>query len=965
MYDKALYYGYSAELIKKLKISRKELKASVSMDEKYSSIILEADKSFAEGKLERAKELYNTAMLYNSKSEYPLQRLNSVDSIYSSKALSMWNNYRTHISIADSLFAQLNYPKAKENYELSLGYRPNDVYAFQKIQIIDSIIDATRREEQLARKKAERKAKEIQDRERSDEKEKLQLKEAKEKTNEINSNTIEEKQKENKNYRQLIRTADQFFADQNYVEAKTFYQKAIRINSFDDYAKLRIKAIDSLSARNLTERIVLEDNELKNTDTLFFLDTVESEIRVREILIELNSESLLSNPGKQASLFNEMGNIYQNEYNLNEAIKYYEQSKQAFQKSGDKKGELAAINNIATAYYDSGRYDKSLEQYRSSLKLAHKLNDIETVASIQFNIASVYKTTYQFDDAIDYFEKSIDSKKQTGELEELNSIYKTLGNTYYEKSDFKNAIKQYEKSLDLEIQHQNKAEMASTMNNLGVAHYNDGNFEKALEYYQQSLQETRVSKNDKERAITLNNIGNINFDWKKYAEAISYYEQSIELKQSLNFKEGIAVSLHNIGNAVAELNRTNDAIEHYNSSLEIAKEVNYTEVIYRNYKAFANLYEGAGNYKKALEYYKLFSKFQIRNIGNKIQISEIKEQYETTKRVVKSLKRELRRHKLIARYEAERASDEIRIRDLEIKSRTEQLARQRLLIFTFIAGFVVILFFSLLITRQYQQKNKAFELIAAQKVQITDSIAYASKIQRAVLPPDKVISGLIPQYFILNMPRDVVGGDFFWITKKSAKTVIAIADCTGHGVPGGFMSMLGVSILNEIISRDEVNLPHEILNLLRSRLIDALHQKSRNAEAMDGMDISLAIIDFKENTLEFSGAYNSMYLVRDKELLMLKADKIPVGLRKLHKSFETQNIKLFKNDMLYLTTDGYADQLGHETKKRFLLSRFKGTLIEVHNKPVMEQEQEMKKTIKEWQGNLDQTDDILVMGIKI
>ncbi|MCK4663789.1 MAG: SpoIIE family protein phosphatase [Bacteroidales bacterium] len=262
--------------------------------------------------------------------------------------------------------------------------------------------------------------------------------------------------------------------------------------------------------------------------------------------------------------------------------------------------------------------------------------------------------------------------------------------------------------------------------------------------------------------------------------------------------------------------------------------------------------------------------------------------------------------------------------------------------------------------------KKAEEKIIKQKEEITDSIVYAKRIQNALFPSKEIMDTTISQYFVLDMPRGIVSGDFYWFSKIKDKIVISVADCTGHGVPGAFMSMLGVSFLNKIVNEKGIIKPNEILDRLRNNVIISLHQTGEAGEANDGMDIALIAIDKKSNILEYAGANNSVYLIRNNELTEIFADKMPICIyREIETPFSCQKISIQTGDMLYLFTDGYVDQFGGSKGRKFLYKNFKNLLKEIHKLPVNEQKKLLKDRLIKWKEGYDQIDDILIMGIKI
>jgi len=248
---------------------------------------------------------------------------------------------------------------------------------------------------------------------------------------------------------------------------------------------------------------------------------------------------------------------------------------------------------------------------------------------------------------------------------------------------------------------------------------------------------------------------------------------------------------------------------------------------------------------------------------------------------------------------------------------------------------------------------------------ITHSIRYAQYIQNTVIRMNANISKVFPEYFIFFRPKDLVSGDFYWIHTVKDKIIIAVMDCTGHGVPGALMSMIGITLMNEIVKYQKITQPDLILNHLREKVIESLGQKRKKAEAQDGMDGTIINIDHRKNNMQFSGANNTMYLIRDHEPIHLCGDRMPISYYERMKDFTNIDIDLQKGDMLYLFTDGYPDQFGGEHYKKFKSIRFKEMLLKVHEKTTSEQKKIIIQTFEDWKGDHEQIDDVTVLGIKI
>lgn len=263
-------------------------------------------------------------------------------------------------------------------------------------------------------------------------------------------------------------------------------------------------------------------------------------------------------------------------------------------------------------------------------------------------------------------------------------------------------------------------------------------------------------------------------------------------------------------------------------------------------------------------------------------------------------------------------------------------------------------------------RRQAEEKVRKQKESIESSIKYAKRIQNAVLPSRERINNVLQDHFIMFRPRDIVSGDFYWINEIGNKTYIVAADCTGHGVPGAFMSMLGISLLNEIINKGHCTKASEILNELRSRVKITLSQTGKDREAKDGMDMALCIIDKETLMMHYAGAYNPLYLVRNNELITYKADRMPIGIYIREKeSFTNYEIQLLEGDKFYIFSDGYPDQFGGEKGMKLSSKNLKQKIMSVQNLPMLAQKAAFENFFDEWKGKLDQVDDIVLIGISI
>ena len=258
------------------------------------------------------------------------------------------------------------------------------------------------------------------------------------------------------------------------------------------------------------------------------------------------------------------------------------------------------------------------------------------------------------------------------------------------------------------------------------------------------------------------------------------------------------------------------------------------------------------------------------------------------------------------------------------------------------------------------------DMINEKNSNILASIKYASEIQNAVLTPVELIDALLPDNFILSLPKDIVSGDFYWLAKKEGKIIFVVADCTGHGVPGAFMSLLGITLLNDIVNIQGITRPDAIVTKLRDRVINSLQQGRKEITTSDGMDLSLCVLDQRQQRIQFTGAVNDMVFIRDNKMETIKADRLSVCFEPIiSDQFTVKEIEYQEGDVFYLFTDGYQDQFGGDFDKKFLRQHFYVTLMEIHKKPMLQQKEILESKLRDWIGENVQTDDVTVMGIRL
>ena len=492
-------------------------------------------------------------------------------------------------------------------------------------------------------------------------------------------------------------------------------------------------------------------------------------------------------------------------------------------------------------------------------------------------------------------------------------------------------------------------------------------YDSALIYFEKSL---TVFENTANIASTLNIIGRIYSEKGDYNTAIKYHQEALEMAVRDSFQVEIVQILLGFAETYKKQGNPRLAINYFDRAKTIAEEIGFNYELKVAYEGLAFTYVELFDYQTAFNYLSL-----LRNIEKTIYNIETDDKIRN----------------LMFSYQLEKKENQIELQKSQIVAKDATIKQQKAYRNALAAGFLAIFLIIIVIVYAYIQKrrdnkkiteqnekileaNEEFkvlnEAISKHNNEIIDSINYAQRIQSALLPPETYITELLNENFIFYKPRDIVSGDFYWIKQVNQYIVLAAADCTGHGVPGALMSMLGMSYLNEIVQRREITQANHVLNELRKQIKYSLRQHGQRDESKDGIDIALCVLDIKNNMMQYSGAYNPLYLIRDiqgnPELKEIKADPMPLGYyHGKDKAFTNHDIQLEMGDTFYIFSDGFIDQKGGEDNKKFMSKNFKKLLLEIHDQPMVDQKDILDKTLTDWMGENSQIDDVLVIGVRV
>jgi len=995
-YDRILEYSpdnkQASDRIKEIK---KILKKDKNFERNYNDIIKKGDDLILVKSFSEAKDCFKKAKVLKPDDLYPGNRLYYIDSLITRLYDTNKKDYDKYIVTGDKKFIVKEYDSAQIDYEKASQLIPDEQYPKKQLANIQASKAAEQKQKMDAAKAEETKFNNFVKKadvqlEKSDfpgaintYKQALNIRpedtyclSQKGKAEKMFTASINEKFKKarEKNYTDTVIIADKAFYSKDYQKAMDLYSEALSIKPNEEYPAKRIKEISllinpklDLTTRQVTENTSEKEDQNKDGSQKKLIEKLSAD-KINKLLYSAVEQEKKGNIEEACKIYFDIAGIFHNNEQLGKALEYLNKALDLYKSKNDKAGQTKVLNEMATVFYETGQYKETILTYKEIIELKKELGDIKGEGDILTELGTILENTYQYDNASEAFTLALNIRQQLKDKEGISEICKRLGGIYYNQNDYKKSVDYYKQALDIASASNNRDLKGGLLNSLGVTFYRMGKYDDALKFYSQSIIVDNEIGNKMNLSLTYNNIGNVNFDWNKFEKAIDYYEKSLKLKREINFEEGIAVSLFNIGNTYLELKNLSKALEFLNSGLSLAKKLKFREVIQQSYKALSRLYEVTHDFREAMNSYKAFVSVMGPGMIIEGQISEMNEMYERESKMIKSLRHELQKQKLLYDFEAMQRfqkQKELQFKDLELKQQQAKIIKQRiLLMFTLIclgfAGIMALQFF-----RRFREKKHYSELIGFQKQQISESIAYASRIQKAVMPPGDLLSSFFPESFLFNKPKDYVSGDYFYITVKKDKIYFAVADCTGHGVPGAFMSMLGISLIKDVIDRDQELTTSEILNKLRDELINSLHQTGREDEAKDGIDIALCVIDRNTMQLEYSGANNPCYIIRNREIIELKADRMPIGIHPDIKPFTSHQVTLESNDFIYLFSDGFRDQIGEETDKKFKIGQFNNLLISIHSIPPSLQASILEERLNSWKGKMDQTDDILIMGIKV
>ena len=644
-----------------------------------------------------------------------------------------------------------------------------------------------------------------------------------------------------------------------------------------------------------------------------------------------------------------------------------------------KKFYASTFNNIGYLHNMKNDLFKAEQYYLKSIKVMEELGDIKGLAAGYNNMGYVYKTQGNTSKAVDFYHKSLALYEKCGELYGIGNAFNNLAVIIHKQGDLEKALEYNLKSLEINRKLNHKRSIATSLNNIGLIYQKIDKMDLALKH----LHEARAIYKDIEdlagEANALLNIGVVYEYNKDLPTAEKYYKESLDILSKVDDKQAQSNLFMNLGALYLKQNKTDLAKSYGKRSWDLAKEIGFVEELYDASDFLSKVYEKEGKYFDALKMYKYYISLRDSVVNEQIKKSTLQKYYQYN-------------------YQRKSAEDSVKnvehrkVQEAELAAKDSALKQERTQRFALYGGLILVLVFSAFTYNRFKKIEQQNKIIEAQKKEvdaqreladsrriiaeeqreiieqksheIIDSINYAKRLQDATLPDLEFVKNYLPELFALYKPKDIVAGDFYWFETTEDFIYIAAADSTGHGVPGAMVSVVCSNALYRAVNEFSIRDTGKILDKVRELVIQTFAKSDKQVK--DGMDISLMRIPIKKNeSLQWSGANNPLWYVCDNKLIEIKGDKQPIGMSDNAKTFSTQKISWQKGNVYYLFTDGYADQFGGESGKKFKTSHLKEEVLVVSNRPMEDQKNYLDMLLNKWMINQEQVDDICILGIRL
>ncbi len=691
-------------------------------------------------------------------------------------------------------------------------------------------------------------------------------------------------------------------------------------------------------------------------------NAIENYTHAKDIYASLKNKEAI------ASVLINIGDAHKNLKQFDKAISALEEALEMQYQIGNK-GKIAySLHSIGNFYFNLKIYDKAQEYYSKALEIRIKLGDKNDIASSRFNIATVHRDLGNYKEALKYYKIALDLRRQSGNKTAEALTLTAIGGLYKNREMYLQAIHYYKLAIKMQEEIGSKIHIASSHEKLGIAYKDTSLYNNAIKEYTKARAIYLELENISSTARINNYIGNVYREQNNIEDAKLMYNDAYSMYHSLKNIQGKAYTCFNLGELYRDVD-SKKAINYFIKAQNLADSCNDKYLLEKNSFALYEMYKNTKNYNTSLKYYEIHNAYKdsLEHDKNVRRITEL--EFESNIKLLEKVNE-----------------------NQKLKLREEQNKRLIVRLYLIIAIIVaiIILGFSVLLFKQFREKKKAFDLLSENRkelekayndlenvhsilketnTKITDSINYAKRIQNAILPDQESISSIFKKHFIYYLPRETVSGDFFWFSEQKDYTFIAAIDCTGHGVPGAFMSMVGNTLLNQIINESAIYEPAEILTKLDQEVIKTLKQHDDKNNQEDGMELSLIRYNKATKEICYSTAGHKIVVLRSDETEIFTTSSFSIGgmhniKKETNVAFTQDVIPYSENMRLYLYSDGIIDQFGGEKEEKIGTPRFHRLLRETATKDLTEQYTLISKFFDDWKGETAQIDDVIVIGLE-
>jgi len=678
----------------------------------------------------------------------------------------------------------------------------------------------------------------------------------------------------------------------------------------------------------------------------------------------------------QANAFNNSGMITDMMGDVNQAGKRYRRAVAMFDSIKDTAKLAMSIWNLSTHTQNMGEYDETIQLMNKAMKLYELIGDQANVAGCYNGLAVTYDYLGVPLKAMELYHKAYEYLVHTDDTMATANVLTNMATIHSAQGDDETAEKNYLQAIEMlkMVGAEESDQMLTNYNNLATVYWGSGRRDEALNLFETNLELQEKFGYIKDKASTLLNLAKFYAEDNALKKAELSFAACIKIYVDTKSAYDLSNARRDYGEYLYEHNRVNEGLEQANRSYAIALDIKSLETQWLALELLALINSDLKNFEVAFEYQKLHDQIGDSILNNETIQSAMSKKYELdylTKTVTDSIEQA----KIDLITAAKVAEGEAKVAEGEAI-----LAAEKQQGYFLIGGLCMVLLFGLFIlhrlriTRkqkttiesQKKQVDEAFDQLEEKSNEILDSITYAKRIQSAILPTDTVVKKHLQDSLILYKPKDIVAGDFYWLESfaEDKDTVLfAAADCTGHGVPGAMVSVVCNNGLNRAVREHGLTDPGEILDKTREIVIAEFDPEGSEDEVKDGMDIAICSLNGLQ--LKYAGANNPLWIIRDNEILETKPNKQPIGKFDNPVPYTTHEFTLQKGDSFFIFSDGYADQFGGEKGKKLKSSNFKKLLLSICDLPMSQQKDRLDTAFEEWRGELEQLDDVCVIGVRV